>query len=95
LLKAQHPHAALISAGQNTGLTELLEKVEDAVARRWKLRRLKLEPAQLGALGKIYEKALVTGRKELPSGAWELTLMATDGNYESLLKLLKNPSTRR
>ena len=95
LLKARHPHAALISAGQNTGLTELLQKVEDAVARRWKLRRLKLEPAQLGALGKIYEKALVTGRKELPSGAWELTLMATDGNYESLLKLLKNPSERR
>ncbi len=88
-LKAQQPQAVLVSAGKQQGLTELLEKVEEAVAHRWKLRRLKLEPAQLGALGKIYEKALVTGRKELPSGAWELTLMATDGNFASLLKTLK------
>lgn len=89
LLQANHPHGALISAGQNTGLTELLEKVEEAVAHRWKLRRIKLEFGQMGLLGKIYEKALVTGRKELPSGGLELTLMATDGNYESLQKTLK------
>lgn len=89
LLQAQYPHAVLVSAGQSLGLTQLLEKVEEAVARRWKLRRLKLQPSQLDMLGKIYEKALVTGRKELPSGTWELTLMATDGNYNSLLKLLE------
>lgn len=89
LLQANHPNAVLISAGKHTGLTELLEKVEETVAHRWKLRKLKLEPGQLGLLGKIYEKSLVTGRKELPSGAWELSLMATDGNYESLLKTLK------
>lgn len=89
LLKANHPQAVLVSAAQQDGLKNLLEKVEEAVAHRWKLRKLKLEPRQLGLLGKIYEKALVTGRKELPSGAWELSLMATDGNYESLLKALK------
>lgn len=89
LLQAQNPAAALISAGQGLGLTSLLEKVEEAAARKWKLRRLSLRPDQLGLLGKIYEKAIVTGRQEKPSGALELTLMATDGNYNSLLKRLK------
>ena len=89
LLQEQNPHGVLISAGQNRGLTELLEKVEEAAARRWKLRRLVLPAGKFGLLGKIYEKALVTGRNEKPSGALELTLMATDGNFASLQKMLK------
>ena len=89
LLQEQHPHGVLISAEQNRGLTELLEKAEEAVALRWKLHRLLLPPEKFGLLGKIYEKAIVTGRKEKPSGALELTLMATDGNYASLQKMLK------
>lgn len=88
-LQANFPHAAFISAQENAGLKNLLEKVEESVAHRWKLRRLTLRPEAFGMLGKIYEKALVTGRKELPSGDWELSLMATDGNYESLVKTLK------
>ncbi len=89
LLQEQHPHAVLISAGRNQGLTDLLEKVEEAVALRWKLHRLLLAPEEFGLLGKIYEKAIVTGRNEKPSGALELTLMATDGNFASLQKMLK------
>ena len=89
LLKEQYPQGVLISAGQSSGLTELLEKVEEAVARRWKLHRLTLPPEKFGLVGKIYEKAIVTGRHEKPSGALELTLMATDGNFASLQKLLK------
>ncbi len=89
LLQAQNPQAVLISASQNKGLTELLEKVEEAAARRWKLRRLLLPPEKFGLLGTIYEKAIVTGRYEKPSGALELTLMATDGNFASLQKMLK------
>ncbi len=88
LLQAQHPSAALVSAGNQTGLQALLEKVEEAVALRWKLRRITLEPHQLGLLGTLYEKSLVTGRKQKPSGALELTLMATDGNYNSIKKML-------
>ena len=34
-----------------------------------------LQPHQLNLLGIIYEKAIVTGRKEKPSGALELTLI--------------------
>ncbi len=89
LLQQENPSALLISAGQSRGLMQLLEKVEEAVARRWKLHRLTLLPAQFGLLGKIYEKAIVTGRHEKPSGALELTLMATDGNFASLQKALK------
>ena len=89
LLKEQYPQGVLISAGQSSGLTELLEKVEEAVAHRWKLHRLTLPPEKFGLVGKIYEKAIVTGRHEKPSGALELTLMATDGNFASLQKLLK------
>lgn len=90
LLQAQHPEALLVSAGQKMGLTELLEKVEEAVARKWKLRRLTLSPAQLGLLGLVYEKSLVIGRQEKPSGALELSLLATDGNYQSILKKLQS-----
>lgn len=88
LLQAQNPQSSFISAGNKLGLTELLEQVEENVARRWKLRRLTLEPKARGLIGFIYGKALVTGHKELPSGALELTLMATDGNYHSILKKL-------
>ena len=90
LLQAQHPEALLVSAGQKMGLTELLEKVEEAVARKWKLRRITLRPAQLGLLGLVYEKSLVIGRQEKPSGALELSLLATDGNYQSILKKLQS-----
>lgn len=88
LLQAQNPQGSFISAGNKLGLTELLEQVEENVARRWKLRRLTLEPKARGLIGFIYGKALVNGQKELPSGALELTLMATDGNYHSILKQL-------
>lgn len=88
LLQAQNPQGSFISAGNKLGLTELLEQVEENVARRWKLRRLTLEPKSRGLIGFIYGKALVNGQKELPSGALELTLMATDGNYHSILKKL-------
>lgn len=88
LLQAQNPQGSFISAGNKLGLTELLEQVEENVARRWKLRRLTLEPKARGLIGFIYGKALVNGQKELPSGALELTLMATDGNYHSILKKL-------
>lgn len=88
LLQAQNPQGLFISAGNKLGLTELLEQVEENVARRWKLRRLTLEPKARGLIGFIYGKALVNGQKELPSGALELTLMATDGNYHSILKKL-------
>lgn len=88
LLQAQNPPGSFISAGNKLGLTELLEQVEENVARRWKLRRLTLEPKARGLIGFIYGKALVNGQKELPSGALELTLMATDGNYHSILKKL-------
>lgn len=88
LLQAQNPQGSFISAGNKLGLTELLEQVEENVARRWKLRRLTLEPKERGLIGFIYGKALVNGQKELPSGALELTLMATDGNYHSILKKL-------
>ena len=88
LLQAQNPQGSIISAGNKLGLTELLEQVEENVARRWKLRRLTLEPKARGLIGFIYGKALVNGQKELPSGALELTLMATDGNYHSILKKL-------
>lgn len=89
LLQAQFPQALFVSAEKGTHLRQLLEQVEEAAAYRWKLHRLVLQPQGFGLLGKIYEKALVTGRKEKPSGAVELTLMATDGNYASLQKLLK------
>lgn len=88
LLQAQNPQGSFISAGNKLGLTELLEQVEENVARRWKLRRLTLEPKARGLIGFIYGKALVNGQKELPSGALELTLMATDGNYHNILKKL-------
>lgn len=88
LLQAQNPQGSFISAGNKLGLTELLEQVEENVARRWKLRRLTLEPKARGLIGFIYGKALVNGQKELPSGALELTLMVTDGNYHSILKKL-------
>lgn len=88
LLQAQNPQGSFISAGNKLGLTELLEQVEENVARRWKLRRLTLEPKARELIGFIYGKALVNGQKELPSGALELTLMATDGNYHSILKKL-------
>lgn len=88
LLQAQNPQGSFTSAGNKLGLTELLEQVEENVARRWKLRRLTLEPKERGLIGFIYGKALVNGQKELPSGALELTLMATDGNYHSILKKL-------
>lgn len=88
LLQAQNPQGSFISAGNKLGLMELLEQVEENVARRWKLRRLTLEPKERGLIGFIYGKALVNGQKELPSGALELTLMATDGNYHSILKKL-------
>lgn len=88
LLQAQNPQGSFISAGNKLGLTELLEQVEENVARRWKLRRLTLEPKARGLIGFIYGKALVNGQKELLSGALELTLMATDGNYHSILKKL-------
>ena len=88
-VQEQNPHAVFISASQQTGLPLLLERVEEAASKRWKLHRLLLTPKSFGLLGKIYEKALVTGRYEKPSGALELTLMATDGNYASLQKLLK------
>lgn len=88
LLQEQNPQGSFISAGNKLGLTELLEQVEENVARRWKLRRLTLEPKARGLIGFIYGKALVNGQKELPSGALELTLMATDGNYHSILKKL-------
>lgn len=88
LLQAQNPQGSFISAGNKLGLTELLEQVEENVARRWKLRRLTLEPKARGLIGFIYGKALVNGQKELPSGALELTLRATDGNYHSILKKL-------
>ena len=88
LLQTQNPQGSFISAGNKLGLTELLEQVEENVARRWKLRRLTLEPKARGLIGFIYGKALVNGQKELPSGALELTLMATDGNYHSILKKL-------
>ena len=90
LLKEQYPDGIFISAAQEKGLTELLEKVEEAAAYRWKICRLILQPHQLNLLGIIYEKAIVTGRKEKPSGTLELTLMATDGNFKSLQKRLKN-----
>lgn len=88
LLQAQNPQGSFISAENKLGLTELLEQVEENVARRWKLRHLTLEPKARGLIGFIYGKALVNGQKELPSGALELTLMATDGNYHSILKKL-------
>jgi GTP-binding protein HflX len=90
LLQKEYPDGIFISASQEKGLTELLEKVEEAAAYRWKICRLTLEPHQLNLLGIIYEKSIVTGRKEKPSGALELTLMATDGNFKSLQKRLKN-----
>ena len=71
LLQAQNPQGSFISAGNKLGLTELLEQVEENVARRWKLRRLTLEPKARGLIGFIYGKALVNGQKELPSGALE------------------------
>ena len=90
LLQAQNPQALLISAQTGKDLPRLLEQVEEAVARHWKLRRFYLPPHAFHLLGTIYEKALVTGRKEKPSGGLELTLMATDGNFAGLQKLLKS-----
>lgn len=89
LLQAEHPNALFVSAQLQNGLTALLEQVEEAIAKRWKIRVLTLPATQLKALGMIYEKAIVTDRKELPCGSLRITLMATDGNYESIKSHLK------
>ncbi len=88
-LEKQNPAALFVSAQKGFHLRQLLEQVEEAAAYRWKYKRLILPAEKLHLLGKIYEKALVTNRQEKPSGALELNLMATDGNYASLQKLLK------
>lgn len=89
ILQKQYPHTLFISAEKGIHLSQLLEQVEESVAKRWKLHRIKLPAHRLHLIGKIYQKSLVIVRKEKPSGALELTLMATDGNYASLLKLLQ------
>lgn len=88
LLRLQYPQAVLASALENDNLEALLQQVEQAVSLRWKVRTLELPPEKLHLLGPVYEKALVLKRTDAPNGSARLTLMATDGNYQSLLKRL-------
>lgn len=88
LLRLQYPQAVLASARANEHLEALLRKTEQAVSLRWKVRTLELPPEQLHLLGPVYEKAIVLKRESTETGSARLTLMATDGNYQSLLKRL-------
>lgn len=88
LLRLQYPQAVLASALENDNLETLLRKAEQAVSLRWKVRTLELPPERLDLLGPVYEKAIVLKREATETGSARLTLMATDGNYQSLLKRL-------
>lgn len=94
LLRQQYPHALLTSALNRENLELLLQKVEQAVSLRWKIRSVELAPDQMALLGALYEKSLVINRENTPKGTVRLTLMATDGNYQSILKRLTSPGGR-
>lgn len=87
LLRAQYPQAVFVSALEEANLTSLLRRVEQAASYKWQVHTLSLRMDQLHLLGLFYEKSLVIDRKETPHGL-TLTIMATEGNFESLKKRL-------
>lgn len=87
LLHAQYPQAVFVSALEEANLTALLRRVEQAASYKWQVHTLSLRMDQLHLLGLFYEKSLVIDRKETPHGL-TLTIMATEGNFESLKKRL-------
>lgn len=87
-LKAAHPEAVFISAFEGINIDGLLERVERKIRYKWKTYQLEIPASKLGLLGIIYKKSIVTGRYVNQNGNTMLTVMATEGNYNSLSKLL-------
>lgn len=86
-LKKRFPDAVFISAKTGEGFDDLFEKVESALSLKWKKRTLKVPFAKSFLLKEIYSRTLVLSRKE-GEESFEITFMATDGNYLAVAKKL-------
>ncbi|MDD4004300.1 MAG: GTPase HflX [Elusimicrobiaceae bacterium] len=90
-LKTRYPQAVFISATENTGVTEMLERVETLLSARWKPRVLTVPAGKEALVDTIYTTALVTGRAHDAQGRTMLHFMATDGNWARILKKSGQP----
>lgn len=86
-LKKRFPDAVFISAKTGEGFDDLFEKVESSLSLKWKKRTLKVPFAKSFLLKEIYSRALVLSRKE-GEESFEITFMATEGNYRAVAKKL-------
>ncbi len=86
-LKKRFPGAVFISAKTGEGFDDLFERVESALSLKWKKHALKVPFKKGFLLKEIYSRALVLSRKE-GEDSFEITFMATDGNYRAVAKKL-------
>lgn len=86
-LKARFPEAVFISAKTGGGFPKLFERVENIISRRWKRRRVEIPYDKSYLLREIYSRGMVLSRKETSAGT-EISFMATEGNYKSVIKRL-------
>ncbi|MBI5201338.1 MAG: GTPase HflX [Elusimicrobia bacterium] len=87
-LASAHPEAAMISARSGAGLPDLMRLVEAALASRWMLRDLDLDPARAARLSEIYASSQVLDQKAV-DGKIRLRLRVTQENWARLLNKLK------
>lgn len=90
-LRERYPDAVFISATENIGIAEMLERVEKLLAKRWKPRKLVIPAHKHALLDTVYTTTLVTGREHDEQGRTVLTLRATDGNWARIIKKLREP----
>ncbi|MBI4348032.1 MAG: GTPase HflX [Elusimicrobia bacterium] len=87
-LAAARPESVLISARTGTGLEALMRRVELALAARWMLRELDLDPRRSSRLSEIYACSQVLSQSPV-DGRLRLRLRITPENWARLRDKLK------
>lgn len=89
-IERENPAAVFISAIENTGIEELLEKIKTVISKIWKPRKLVLTAFETHRiLPLIYKTSIITARLHTAGGETVLEFMTTDGNWGKILKALE------
>ena len=88
-LKNRFKDGIFISAATGEGIKDLLIKIEETIAHKWRIHTVNLPAAKVKLLPFIYARTLVCSRKDTARGI-TLKIMATHGNYKAVLSKLED-----
>jgi GTP-binding protein HflX len=83
-LLRENPQALIVSALNGDGLDICMERIETVLSAIWKPRKLLITPERGAMANMVHESCMVTGRTENADGSVELSVMATDSNWQRI-----------